>query len=185
MPVLKLRNARLAFPHLFVPQSFEGSNKPKYGASLIIGKDHPQVKEIEALLKEAASEKWGAKGAATLDLLRKKDRVCLHDGNDKSKYDGFTGNLFISASSDARPGIKGPDGKTDLTAQDGRPYAGCYVHAILDIWAQDNKYGQRINAGLKGVLFVRDGDAFSGSAPANDEDFDDLAVGADAEMELV
>ena len=43
---------------------------------------------------------------------------------------------------------------------------------MLDIYAQDNGYGQRINATLKGVQFIADGEAFAGGAPAGDDDFE-------------
>ena len=62
----------------------------------------------------------------------------------------------------------------------GRPYAGCYVNAVLEFWAQDNKFGKRVNATLMGVQFFRDGDAFSGGGAASDDDFDDVTSGADA-----
>jgi hypothetical protein len=63
-----------------------------------------------------------------------------------------------------------------LTAADGKPYSGCYVNVSIDVWAQDNKYGKRINAQLKGIQFVRDGDAFGGGAPASPDEFEDLGV---------
>ena len=58
--------------------------------------------------------------------------------------------------------------------------SGYYVDAILDIWAQENSYGKRINAQLKGVQFRRKGDVFSGGgAPAEDDDFDEISVEGD------
>ncbi|MWN55950.1 ssDNA-binding protein, partial [Escherichia coli] len=59
--------------------------------------------------------------------------------------------------------------------------AGCYVNAVIDIWAQDNNFGKRINASLGGVQFLRDGDAFAGGGVASADDFDDISEGADAE----
>jgi len=69
-----------------------------------------------------------------------------------------------------------------LTEKDGRPYGGCYVNVSLDIWVQDPKgekakNGKRINATLRGIQFMADGDAFAGGAPADPEEFDDLGVG--------
>ncbi|MNP47458.1 hypothetical protein D3C76_1415120 [compost metagenome] len=72
--------------------------------------------------------------------------------------------------------------RTQLTAQEGKPYSGCYVNVIVDIWAQDNSYGKRINAQLQGIQFVRDGEAFSGGGTSADaSDFEEIADGADAE----
>ena len=62
-----------------------------------------------------------------------------------------------------------------MSARDGVFYAGCYVDAVIDIYAQDHpQYGRRINCGLLGVRFVRDGDAFSGGGGATADDFADL-----------
>ena len=56
------------------------------------------------------------------------------------------------------------------------PYSGCYVNAVIEVWAQDNEHGKRLNARLKSVQFFKDGEAF-GAAPSNpNEDFtDDMA----------
>ena len=72
--------------------------------------------------------------------------------------------------------------KSPLSAQDGKPYAGCYVDASIELWAQDNNFGKRVNATLRWVQFRRDGDAFAGSAPATDDELDDLS---DADDDLV
>jgi len=99
----------------------------------------------------------------------------LRDGGEKSHIDGYGEDvMFINANNKARPEIRDRDGRTPLAEEDGRPYAGCYVHAILQLWAQDNKWGKRINASLLGIQFAGDGDAFSGGAKADDDDFEDL-----------
>jgi hypothetical protein len=69
--------------------------------------------------------------------------------------------------------------RTPLTASDGKPYAGCFVNAVVELWAQDNQYGKRINASLGGVQFAADGDAFGGGGVRTEaDDFDDLSVDA-------
>ena len=68
--------------------------------------------------------------------------------------------------------------KSPLTEQDGKPYSGCYVNASIELWAQDNNYGKRVNASLSGVQFFRDGDAFAGGRAADVDDFDDVTAGA-------
>jgi hypothetical protein len=34
--------------------------------------------------------------------LEKKLNLCLHDGDEKAEYEGFPGNIFLSASNKAR-----------------------------------------------------------------------------------
>lgn len=171
--IVKIRNARLAFPALFQPKAFNGEGKPAFSASLILDPKHPAVKEIEAAINEVAKAKWANKADAILKQLKATDKLCLHDGDTKAQYDGFPGNLYVSARNPAKPLVVDAD-KTELAEADGRPYAGCYVHASIELWAQDNGYGKRVNATLRGVRFYKDGDAFAGGAPASEDEFDEF-----------
>jgi hypothetical protein len=177
-----LRDVRLAFPNLFEPTTVAGEGKPRYSATLIIPADHPQLDDIRAAQLAVATGKWAAKAAAIVKGLDKQDKLALHDGDTKSKYDGFPGNFFISAASqeNATPTVIDRD-RSPLSARSGRPYAGCFVNASIDLWAQDNSYGQRINAQLRGIQFLRDGDSFSAGRPADADEFDEVTEGADAD----
>lgn len=177
---IKLNNVRLAFPTLWEAKTVNGEGKPAFSASLLIDPADPQVKMINAAIDATAQEKWGAKAAGILAQARKADKVCLHDGDLKATYDGFPGNLYISARNPMRPTVVDAD-KTPLVEADGKPYAGCYVHAVLELWAQDNNYGKRVNATLMGIQFFRDGDSFTGGGVASDDDFDDVTSGATAD----
>lgn len=176
---LKLKNVRLAFPVLFEAKTVNGEGKPAFSASFLIDPADPQVKAINAGIEQVAKDKWGAKADAILKQMRAQDKVALHDGDLKANYDGFPGNLYVSARSAVRPGVYDAD-KSPLVESDGKPYAGCYVNAVVELWAQDNNYGKRINASLSGVQFFRDGDAFAGGGAADADEFDDLTEGADA-----
>lgn len=173
-----LRDVRLAFGHgVFEPSSI-GGGEPTFGCSFLMAKDHPAVKEISAAIQQVAKEKWQDKAAAMLAQLKATDKICLHDGETKATYDGYSGNLFVSASNRSRPTVLNRD-KTPLTQADGVIYSGCYVNAVVDVWPQDNKWGKRVNATLLGVQFVRDGEAFSGGASLSDDDFDVVDAGED------
>lgn len=175
---VKLNNVRLAFPQLFEAKTVNGEGEPAFSASLLIDPTHPQVKELNAAIDAVAKEKWAAKAEAILKTMRATDKTCLHDGDLKDQYAGFEGMLYVSARSKTRPLVIDVD-KTPLTAKDGKPYAGCYVNASIELWAQDNNYGKRVNASLRGIQFLRDGDAFAGGAPASEDEFDDLSVAED------
>lgn len=183
---IKLANARLGFPHLFTPMPGEKEgDTPKYGCSFIFPPKDPQLALVRSTMKQAAQDKWGKDAELNLKTLIAGNRVCLRDGATKAKHDGFDGNMFISASNAVRPLIVDADGRTQLTPRDGRPYAGCYVNCSVEIWAQDNKFGQRINASLVGVMFVRDGEPFAGGAHAEDDEFESFAPTEEEGNELV
>lgn len=177
---LKLNNVRLAFPVLFEANTVNGEGKPAFSASFLIDPADPQVKALNQAIDQIAKEKWGAKADAILNQMRATDKVALHDGDLKSNYDGFPGNLYVSARSTTRPLVIDKD-KSPLAESDGKPYAGCFVNASVELWAQDNNYGKRVNASLRGVQFLRDGDAFAGGGAANEDEFDDISAGATSE----
>lgn len=168
---VKMDNVRLAFPSLF-----EKDDYGKFGAAFLYAPDHPCVKLLRAAEVAVAKEKWGAKADAILKEIKANGRDVVQDGDKKATYDGYAGMMFTNANSDTRPTVIDRD-RTPLVAGDGKPYAGCYVNAIVEVWAQDNQWGKRINAQLTGVQFMRDGDSFSaGAPPADVDDFADLGV---------
>lgn len=179
---IQLKGARLAFPNLFEPSTVNGEGDPRFSAALIIPTDHPQVEEIKSKMEAVGKDKWKDKWPAIKTSLEKQDKTALHDGDTKPQYAGFPGNLFINAASpeNAPPTVVDRD-KSPLSARSGRPYPGCYVNASIEFWAQDNGYGKRINAQLRGVQFFKDGDAFSGARPADADEFDDVSDGSDAD----
>lgn len=177
---IKLSNVRLAFPALFEAKTVNGEGEPAFSASFLLDPNHPAVAELRAAFETIGKEKWGAKWATVKKEIEGKDRTALHDGDMKSSYAGFEGNLYVSSRSKTRPLVIDKD-RSALAASDGKPYAGCYVNASIELWAQDNNYGKRINATLRGVQFAKDGDAFAGGAPADADEFDDIAEGTTAD----
>jgi hypothetical protein len=182
--VVKLSAVRLAFANLFEAKTIGGEGEPRYSAAFPIEPGSVNATALDAAVKAVAKEKWAAKADGILKELTSKGRVGYKKSplanGEGEVYDGFDGMHSLNTSSKTRPTVVDRD-RSPLTASDGRPYSGCYVHAIVEVWAQDNQYGKRVNAQLKGVQFFKDGDAFGGGAPARADDFDDIAEGADAE----
>ena len=169
---MTLKNVRLSFPNLFTP----GEKFNKYGASFLFEEGGEVHKALEKTMLDVAKDKWGAKGESTLKTIKSTLKCCLHSGGEKADYAGYEGNMFLASVADKAPKVKDLDGRTNLTEGTDRIYSGCYVNAVVDIWAQDNGWGKRINAKLLGVQFLRDGDSFEGGATLSDDDFEDLSV---------
>lgn len=178
---IMLKDVRLAFPKLFRAEQVNGQGDPKFGATLIIAPDHPQLEDLRKIQDAVAKDKWKEKAAAIVKTLDKQDRLAVHDGDIKSQYDGFPGNFYVSANAQesAKPTVV-DQARNPLAENSGKPYAGCFVNASIEIWAQDNKFGQRVNCTLRGVQFLRDGDAFSAGRPADADEFEEVTNGADA-----
>lgn len=177
---IKLTKVRAAFLKCWKAETVNGEGDPAFSSSFIIDKNDPQIKTIEAAQAEVAKAKWGAKADAILKQMKASDKLALHDGDTKAQYDGFEGNMFISSRTKTRPLTLGRD-KSPLTEADGVLYSGCFVNVSLELWAQDNSYGKRINAQLGGIQFHSGGDAFAGGGSAADEDDFDALDGADAD----
>ena len=178
MTVLQLKNVRLSFPAVFKPQAY-GDGNPAYGAKLIVEPNSANVEAIRKTIREAAKTQWGDKADAIVKQLTADKKSAWVEGPYRNKdgdvYDGFEGNYFLSTRSEKlRPTALGRD-KQPVTEADNVIYGGCYVDASVDIYVQDSpKWGRRINAVLRGVRFVRDGDAFGGSSAASADEFEDL-----------
>lgn len=102
------------------------------------------------------------------------DKLFLRDGIDTNK-DDMKPYWIISASESKAPDIINRD-KSRINEEDDIVYSGCYVNVLIRPWAQNNKFGKRINANLLAVQFVKDGERFSGiDRPDIDDVFDDVS----------
>lgn len=161
---IKLTNVRLSFPSLFRKAVFNG-DETKFEATFLINKDSQadQIKTLQDAINEKL--KTDLKGAKLPG-----DKICLKDG-DTIDYDGYAGHMSIKASNAKRPMVIDAD-KSPLVEDDNKLYAGCYVNAIIELWAQNNNYGKRINANLLGVQFARHGEPFGDGVTVSADDFE-------------
>lgn len=171
MAKVTLNDVRVTFPVFFSAKQVNGQGEAKFSGAFLLAKNHPQKAAVEAAIVQAATEKWGAKAMEVLKALKASDKLAMHDGDAKSDYDGYAGNFFINASNKIRPLVI--DGnRSPLDESSGKPYSGCYVNVILELWAQDNQFGKRVNASLLGVQFLRDGQRLAGGGVASQDDFE-------------
>jgi hypothetical protein len=166
-----LKDVRISFANIFEAKQVQGQGDAKFSGSFLFPRTHPAVAVVVEAMTAAAKEKWGVKADEVIKALKAGDRLCLHDGDSKPDADAYPGNLFLNASNKTRPLVIGPQ-REPLVAADGKPYSGCYVNAIVEIWPQDNQFGKRINASLLGVQFLRDGTRLAGGGVAAADDFE-------------
>lgn len=180
--VIKLTNVRLSFPRLFQPKSFRPGQDPRYEATFLLDpsdKAHAEhIKQIKAEANKILKAKYGDKIPNSI-----KENLCFGSG-DKKDYDGYAGMFYLSASNKTRPVVVDQK-RNPLTADDGKPYAGCYVNASVTLWVMDNEFGKRVNANLRGVQFYKDGEAFGVKPVDAEEEFEDLAADEDTSLATV
>lgn len=172
---LILRNVRLSFPELFVPVAYEEGKPKKYEATFLIPKNSPQMAEVQAAIIKAARAKWGPDAEKVLKQLQASNRTCITDG-DLKDYAGYAGNWALKAKNEVRPPVRDRQGGA-VVSDSGAVYSGCYVNGHISFWAQDHpQWGKRINANLRGIQFVADGEAFTGGGVATDDEFESVAA---------
>lgn len=161
---IQIKDVRLSYPHLFKPWAQNDDQDKKYSARFLLPREThgAEIKAIQQFLTKMMSEKFKAR----IPL----DKLFMRDGDATGKPED-EGRWYISASDSIRPQVVGKK-REPLTEEDDVVYAGCYVNVLIRPWAQDNKYGKRINANLVAVQFVRDGERFGNARPDINEHFE-------------
>lgn len=190
---LHLNNVRVSFAHgLYKATAMEAGQQEKFGADFILQHDSVVLRvnadgtKTKTTLKDAelavATEAWKANGAKVLASLEASKKA-IRDGSKRVNkagdvYEGYEGNTYVTAKSATRP-LLVDQHRQPVTEEDGTIYSGCYVNAIVELYANTQPTKKGVFAGLKGVQFVKIGDAFGGGAPAAATEFD-VVEGADA-----
>jgi hypothetical protein len=191
--IVQLKKVRIAFiDGLFEPEQYEGKGDFRHTATFIVAPGSENDKAVQAAIEKEAQGAWNKKAASMLEDLRGDKKAFSYWKNKKSSsgniYDGFENMYALSAVRKQKDGApiflhitKDPDtGKAKrLTGKEGVIYAGCYVNAKVEMWAQVGKYNG-MRCGLLGVQFCDHGDSFGGASRPTDDGFDSV----DAEDDL-
>lgn len=178
----QLKMVRLAFPQLFTPKPPKNNPNadPRYSAVFIMDPEGENARKVQQEIERKAQEKWGEDAKKVLSQVEgDSNKMCFLNGGKMADYDGFENSVFLRSHEWTRPTVIDRD-RSPLRKDDGKPYAGCYVNALIEFWMQENSHGRGIRSYLKGVQFVEDGPAFSGGQPASEDEFEDLSDGSDA-----
>ena len=170
---------RLSFVHAFKPaKPMSGNDEDaKYSVSILLPKNHPQLKEIEDAINEAMEEGKSTKfGGKLTGNIRKP----LRDGDaDRPGDPAYEGMYFINAASKNMPGILEPT-KQRMT-DETHLYSGCYAHVAVNFYAYNASGNKGVAPGLNNIMKTRDGEPLSGAASAESDfaDIDEVIPDAD------
>lgn len=172
--LIKMKDVRLSFPRLWKAKAFQEGQEPRFEASFLLDPSKEahkaSIDEVEEAGKKLAIAKWGS---VPEDI---KYSYGYADKNPtKKKYDGYPGMFYIASANTTKPNIFGPNKTNNVWVglNEGdkfAPYGGCYVNTNITLWTQSNKFGKAIRVNLRIVQFSKNGQAFSGAAPANPDD---------------
>ena len=157
--MITIKNATLNFPSLFRLPVIKGKPADKYSTKVILDPkaNAAELKAIRAeILRLRTEDLKGAKLPS--------DKICLRDGND---YDDevYTDKFILSASSKRRPHVvHSVNGQLEpLSEDDNLIYSGCICNVNVNLWAQNNDYGKRINCELVAVQWKAEGTPIGGA----------------------
>ena len=172
MSDVMLTNVRLSYPSLFKEAAPHEGKPGKFQATFIL--DKVEHKNLIAELQKVQSECAESRSAFIDDdrwVIKDGDEVhkkALKRGKEKPEV---IGKVTISAKNIIRPEVV--DRKcSPVTEADGIIYAGCYVNAIISIYAYTKCTRHVVCANLKKVQFLKDGDAFGGATVESKINFD-------------
>jgi hypothetical protein len=178
-----LKNVRASYLAIFTPKKNEKDpTKPaKYEATAILDiKDN--AKEIELMRAAIKTVRQDPKVAGKKSL-----KFCLRKGDDTEARaeDAALGpnKMTVASRSTRRPQVIDRD-MSPLVIDDHKPYSGCYVNMVVDVYAYAND-GGGISASLEVIQFLRDGEPLGGGAPVKASDYLSKVEGEDDEDDLV
>ena len=180
--VIYLSNVRLSFPHLAEPQknvnAENGKERISYNCEFIMPQDHAGFTQFMQQFAALAAEKWKDHAQQVMQMIQSDRRLrCYGRGEEKvnkktfQPYDGYAGNVYITAGRDSQPQIIQADG-TPIDPNNSmayqqltrKMYGGCRVNAAVKPWLQENSYGRGVRCDLVAVQFAADDQPFGEGA---------------------
>jgi hypothetical protein len=180
--IIFLSNVRLSFPHIAEPQKqvneATGATRISYNCEFIMPHDHAGFQQFMKRYGEIALDKWKEHAQAVMNMIQNDRKTrCYGKGEEKvnkknfQPYDGYAGNVFITAGRDSAPQMIQDNGQAvdpsntmAYQALARKMYGGCRVNAAVKPWAQDNKHGRGIRCDLIAVQFAADDTPFGEGA---------------------
>lgn len=175
--MIRIDNVRCSFPHLakaFAGKSDDGKEgKPKFGIVGMLPKG--THKEAKDLIVEAINKLLQDAGKGNEPIKVAADKKFIRNGDDQERPE-YADHWTVSAREERRPSVRDQRGNLVLETEriEDMVYGGCFVNILIRPWYQDGQkvgkgYGKRVNAGLVGVQFARDGESF-GEGRIDDSD---------------
>ena len=166
-----IRNVRGSY--VFVRKAHDRKNgkPPKYELQVIMPKDHPQLDELNKLVRKVAKEHPKTAGTK-LSMLK----LIPRDGDTDRDSEEYENSVFFSTSADLdhKPGIVNRRGETPTEAElDQYCMSGCYFNVSINLFGYSFEGNKGVSAGLRNVMLWKRGPRLDGgvSAAAEFKDF--------------
>jgi len=150
---IMLRNVRISFPQLWEEQVKPDGGTYKRGITIVLNPEQnaQQINLVAKTIVEVAKAEKKFDG-----VVPKASKLCIQDG-ERPEYG--PDSKIVKASTAVVPVVLHKD-MTRATPADDPIYSGCYANVKIQIWAQANQHGRRVNAKLVAIQFAGDGEAW-------------------------
>ncbi|MEI6084013.1 MAG: ssDNA-binding protein [Verrucomicrobiota bacterium] len=164
---------RLSFPTLFKGRAKQSDpTKVQFSISMLFPKA-TDLKELKTLCRDAMVSKFGSDP----QKWPKGWRNPIQDGDEKTEWGGYEGNVYVRAATEIKPPVFDQDCNPVPDLEQQKVYAGMYCKAQVHAYPYDKAGNQGVAIGLDAVQLVRDGEPFAGSIDA-EKTFGKVAGGA-------
>ena len=165
-----LKDVIVSYCHVLEARPTPDGSEEKYSGSLIMAKDNPCVKTLQANILAVAKEKFGTKAAAM--LKSGKLRSPLRDGDtDREDDPAYAGKLFINASSKRKPQVV--DRQVMPIVDEDEVYSGVTANVSIALFPYDVNGNKGVGCGLNNMQVTHKGPRLDGAASAAEE-FEEL-----------
>lgn len=181
--IVFLSNVRLSFPHLAEPQRTEnkitGAVRTAYNADFLMPEGDPGFQQFMQRYKNLMTQTFAENAPVVMNMILADRKLrCFGHGEEKvnkktfKPYDGYAGNVYLSASNERTPQMIQADGKPvdpantmAFQAIARKMYGGCRVNVAVKPWVQKNQHGNGIRCELVAVQFANDDTPFGDGVP--------------------
>jgi hypothetical protein len=169
MSKIILKNVRGSYVYIDEPRKGKDGKIEKYSIQLLINKDHPQLPEINRIIKQVAKDEHGAKIKSTML------KMPLRDGDTDRDSEEYENVFFMNANASKKPGIVNKFNQ--IPSQNDMNeycYSGAIFHVSINFFAFDHDGKKGVAAGLNNVMLREFGERLDGTSSATN-DFADFA----------
>lgn len=151
---------RGSFVALAEPRKPAPDAKAVYSIVVAIPKSEKEfLAKLDEEITAAATAKWGK--------VPPRLKTTLRDGDEEGREE-FEGCMIFNCKSDSRPGVVDADLQPVLDPE--LLYSGAYYRVSVNPFAWEHPAsGKGVSIGLNNVMWIRDGEAFSGRKAAKDD----------------
>jgi hypothetical protein len=159
MTTVNTPKGQIAFPKVFRPE-MNDAGKENYSCTVLVD-NKEDISNIKAMVKEVATEKWGAKLPKPLGLPFK-------DGNEKDleKYPNFENKIVLSAKTQFQPQLI--DERREEILDETAFYAGCEGRMAVSAYAWSYRGTNGVSLNLVALQKTGEGERIGGRRNAVD-----------------